>query len=126
MTTKYSLLISLLCLSACVRYQEPPPALSVEYGTYSCNGSRQFVAEFQHEAGTVAFVENNRTRMLAVDANGTYTDGTYSLTGAENMPITVYEDGVPVYENCRPVTTQRQYYRKDDRFRPPSLYRDLD
>lgn len=113
-------------LSSCVIYKEPPPARSVEYGSYSCDGSRQFVAQFQEEGTKVAFMQEGRTRLLERDASGVYKDGTYSLTGDEKNPITVYMNGVPVLENCVPVTTQKQYYRKDEKFRGFDYKRDLE
>lgn len=115
-----------LLLSSCVMYQEPPPALSVEYGTYSCNGSEQFVAQFQEEGTKVAFMQDRRTRILERDASGIYRDGTYSLTGSEKTPITVYVNEIPVLENCVPVTTQKQYYRKDNKYRAFDIYRDVE
>lgn len=118
-------LTSCTLLSSCVMYKEPPPARSIEYGTYSCDASMQFVAQFQDEGNKVAFMQDNRTRILERDANGVYRDGTISLTGSEKTPITVSEDGVEVLRNCRPVTTQEQYYRKKEQFRWFDIHRDL-
>ena len=113
-------------LSSCVMYKEPPPARSVEYGTYSCDGSMQFVAQFEKEGTKVAFVKDGRTRIMERDASGVYRDGTYSLTGGEQNPITVYGYDVPILANCRPVTEQKEYYRKDEKFRLFDVTRDLE
>ena len=113
-------------LTSCVMYKEPPPARSVEYGSFSCDGSVQFVAQFQPEGTSVAFMQDGRTRVLERNASGVYSDGTYSLTGDEKTPITVSMNGVPILRNCVPVTTQEQYYRKDEKFRMFDYKRDLE
>ena len=119
-------LTSCTLLSSCVMYKEPPPARSVEYGTFSCDGSFQFVAQFEQEGTRVAFTKDGRTRMLERDVSGVYKDGTYALTGDGKTPITIYEDGIPILRNCVPVTEQEQYYRKDERFRLFDYKRDLE
>ncbi len=124
--TPLILIGSLGFLSGCVMYKEPPPALSVEYGSYSCNASRQFVAEFENEGERVAVMMDGRTRTFIRDASGVYHDASMKLTGSETHPITIYENGVPILENCVPVTTQKQYYRKDEKFRPFDVHRDLE
>ncbi|PZP56166.1 MAG: hypothetical protein DI586_04585 [Micavibrio aeruginosavorus] len=113
-------------LSSCVMYKEPPPALSVEYGSYSCDGSRQFVAEFEKEGTRVAVMLDGRTRTFVRDTSGVYHDGSMTLTGSETHPITIYEGGMPIFANCVPVTTQKQYYRKDEKFRLFDYKRDLE
>ncbi len=117
---------SLGFLTSCVMYKEPPPALSVEYGSYSCDASRQFVAEFEKEGSRVAVMMDGRTRTFVRDTSGVYHDGTMTLTGSETHPITIYESGVPILQNCVPVTTQKQYYRKDEKFRVFDVKRDLE
>ena len=113
--------------AGCVMYKEPPPARSVEYGTFSCDGSYQFVALFADDGSQVALtMDRGRTRMLYRNASGLYSDGTYSLQGSLTTPVTVFEEGVPIMRNCAPVTTQKQYYRKDEKFRAFDIHRDLD
>jgi len=118
--------LAALSVTSCVMYSEPPPARSVEYGTFSCDGSEQFVAQFQDEGTKVALMMDKRTRVLERDVSGVYSDSTYSLTGSETTPITVFKDGIPFLRNCVPVTTQKQYYRKDDKFRVLDIHRDLE
>jgi len=118
--------LSLLSAS-CVMYKEPPPPRSVEYGAFSCDGSYQFVARFEEEGSRVAvMMDRGRTRLLERNASGIYSDGTYALEGSEKTPITIFQNGIPVMTNCAPVTTQKQYYRKDEKFRPFDVTRDLD
>ena len=85
----------------------------------------QFVAQFQEDGNTVAFMKDNRTRILIRNSDGVFTDGTYSLSGSPETPITIYENGVPVLNNCAPVTHQEQYYRKYTQFRFFNPTRDL-
>lgn len=113
--------------TSCVMYKEPPPPRSIEYGTFSCDGSYQFVAQFEEEANRVAVTfDRGRTRMLYKNPSGLYVDGTYALQGSETTPITIYEDGIPIMRNCVPVTTQKQYYRKEEKFRVFDVNRDLE
>lgn len=119
-------IFSLCLLSSCVMYKEPPPARSIEYGTFSCDGSEQFVAQFEDNGERVAYMQDNRTRMLIRNADGIFTDGTYSMSGSEKTPITVYQNGVAILRNCAPVTTQPQYYQKKSRFRYFDPHRDFE
>lgn len=119
-------IFSLCLLSSCVMYKEPPPARSIEYGTYSCDGSEQFVAQFEDNGERVAYMRDNRTRMLMRNADGTFTDGTFSLSGSEKTPITVYQNGVPILRNCVTLTTQPQYYQKKSLFRYFDPHRDFE
>lgn len=118
------LLSALTGLSACVGSPEPPPARSIEYGTYSCDGSRQFIANFVNQDTEVALVDDGRTYMLVRDESGTYRSNTFTLSGNRQGPITVTRDGTPIYTNCAPLTTQEQYYRKKTNFRPFDPRRD--
>ena len=107
-------------------YKEPPPARSIEYGTYSCDGSEQFVAQFEDNGDRVAYLRDDRTRVLYRNTDGVYTNGTYSLSGSEKTPITVYENGVAILRNCVPLTTQPQYYQKKSLFRRFDPHRDFE
>lgn len=126
MKTKPALLsLTVLALSACVLHKEPPPARSIEYGTYSCDGSRQFVADFQPDDSVVSIFYDKRSYLLERNASGVFYNGTFALSGRKEGPITVTRDGIAILENCAPVTTQPQYYEKKYKFRNFDPRRDL-
>lgn len=84
------------------------------------------MAQFQADGNKVAFMQGSRTRMLERKEDGTYTDGTYSLSGSEKTPITVYQNGTEILRNCVPLTTQPQYYQKHEKFRMLDPSRDFE
>lgn len=117
--------LTVLALSACVMHKEPPPARSIEYGTYSCDGSRQYVADYQPDDSSVSVLYDKRSYLLINDQSGTFRDGTFTLTGPKQGPVTITRDGIAILTNCAPVTTQPQYYEKKYKFRKIDLERDL-
>lgn len=126
MKTKPVLLsLTVLALSACVMHKEPPPARSIEYGTYSCDGSRQFVADFQPDDSVVSILYNKRSYLLERDASGVFYGSAFALSGPKEGPVTVTRDGIAILTNCAPVTTQPQYYQKKYQFRNFDASRDL-